>query len=116
MQFDRSQIRQPNQRSQIVGEDVVDGTAVSFAPDRRSLHPVGAVLGRIFLVEEFFVHAVRITLAGERASGQMRHHRRRNPHIVIDDLLLSESRRGIQNFFQIRQFKVSSLNFDGRIH
>src|SRR5580700_10348328 len=116
MQLDRSQIRQPDQRSQIVSENVMDGAAVSPAPDGRGLYPVGAVLGGVLLVEEFLVHAVRIALARERTSGQMRHHRRRDANVVVDDLLLVKSRGRIQHFFQIRQLELLPLNLDGRIH
>ena len=60
----RGQIRQPDQRSQIVGQNVMDGALVSIAPDGRRLHPVGPVLRRILLIEKFLVHAVGIALAG----------------------------------------------------
>src|SRR5258708_3552606 len=90
--------------------------AVALTPDGRSLHPIGTMLRRILFVEEFCVHAVGITLAGERASGQMRHHRRRDANVVVDDLLLGESRGGIQNLFQIRQLELFPLNLDGGIH
>ena len=116
VQFDRGQIRQPHQRGQIVSENVMHGAAVSLAPDRSGLHPVGPVLWRILLVEKFFVHAVGITLAGERAPGQMRHHRRRDADVVVDDLLLGESRRRVQHLFQIRQLELLALNLNGRIH
>ena len=112
MQFDRRQIRQPDQRRQIVGQNVMDGAMVSLAPDRSSLHPVRPMLRRILLVEKFFVHAVGIALAGERASGQMRQHRRRNTHVVVDHLLLGKSRRRIQNLFQIRQLELLALNLN----
>src|ERR1700678_1300614 len=64
MQLNRRQIRQPNERGQIVSQNVVDGSAVSLAPDGSGLHPVGPVLRRVLLVEELLVHAVGVALAG----------------------------------------------------
>src|ERR1039458_8120575 len=94
----------------------MDRAAVSPAPDRSSLYPVRPVLGRVLLVEKFFVHTVGIPLARERTSGQMRHHRRRNADVIVDNLLLGESRGGIQDLFQIRQLEFLPLDLNGRIH
>src|ERR1700674_2431022 len=116
MQLDRSEIRQPHQRRQIVGQNVLDGAAVSTAPDGSGLHPVRPVPRRVLLVEVFFVHSVGIALACERPPLQMRQYRRSDSDVVIDDLLLGESSGGIQDLFQIRQLELLALDLNGRIH
>src|SRR5271165_3033704 len=89
---------------------------IAFAPDGNGLHPVRPVLRGILLVKKFFIHAVGIALARERTPSQMRQNRRRNPDVVVDDLLLGKPSGGIQNLFQIRQLELLALNLNTRIH
>ena len=66
MQLQRRQIRQPDQRRQIVRQDVVNRSPVAFAPDRGSLHPIRLVHGRVLFEEWLAVHAIGIALASQR--------------------------------------------------
>ena len=82
-----------------------------LAPDRSGLHPVRLVHGRVLFKERFAVDAIGITLASQRPSRQMRKDRRRDPHVVVDDILLGESRGGIENLLQVRELQMLCPEF-----
>src|SRR5213080_1780405 len=65
VQFNRRQVCHPDQRSQIVRENVVDVSLIALTPNRRSLDPVRAMLGGILLKKWRLVHAIWITLQRE---------------------------------------------------
>ena len=116
MQFQRRKIRQPYQRRPDRPPER-NGSVRRLRPLQigRRLHPVGLVHGRVLLEKRFAVHAVGITLAGQRPPRQMRNNRRRDPDVVVDHLFLGESGGGIQHLLQVRQLEMLALNFDGRI-
>ena len=114
MQFDGGQVRHPDHRAQIVGKNVVDRAPVALAPDGRGLHPVGPVRGGVLLEEILAVHAVGITLQGERTPLQMRNQHRPDAGVVVNDLPLGEAGCGIQDLVQIGQLQLPALNFNHR--
>ncbi len=114
VQLDRRQVRHPDNRRQIVGQNVIDGAAVAFAPDGRGLDPVRPMGGGVLFKKELAVYPVGISLQGERPPGQMRHQDRRNASVVVDDLSLGEAGRGIENFIQVGELQLPALNFDHR--
>ena len=64
MQFDGGQVRHPDHRRKIIGQNVIDVPVVGSAPDRSGLDPVRPVLGGILFKEEFSVDSVGIALEG----------------------------------------------------
>ena len=114
MQLDRRQVRHPDQRRQIVSQNVIHVAAVAFAPDGRGLDPVRPMFGGVFFKKELTVYTVGIALQGERPSGRCGTSDRRNARVVVDDLSLGEAGRGIENFIQVGQLQLPALNFDHR--
>ena len=70
VQLDVGEVREPDQRGQIVGKAVIDALAAILAPDGRGLHPVRAVRRAALLVEELAVHAVGIALQRQRPAAR----------------------------------------------
>ena len=91
MQFDGGQVSDPDQRRQIVSENVIDIALVAFAPNGRGLYPIGAMLGSILFEERHLINAVWISFQCQRLSGKMRDHDRRNARVVIDHLAFGET-------------------------
>ena len=60
VQFDGREIRYPYQRGEIVCQNVIYVSLIPLTPNGRSLHPVWAMLGRIFFEERSLVHTIRI--------------------------------------------------------
>src|SRR6202451_1266372 len=112
MQFDGREIRDPNERGQIVRQNVIYVALVALAPDGYGLHPIWAVLGCVLLEEVLFVHALGIPLQGKRTSRKMGQQNRRDPRIIVDDLSLGEPGRGIQDFIQVGQTQVLAFDLD----
>src|SRR4051812_25712720 len=86
----------------------------AFAPNRRRLHPIGAVLRAGFLVKEHPGHAFRIALERQRAIFQVRQQDRSDAHVVIDHLPLGEAGCGIEDLVQIGDGQLLSLDVDRR--
>src|SRR6266566_10154202 len=61
MKFDGGKIRNPDQRRQIVCENVIHVALISFAPNRCRLYPVRAVFSSVLFEEGQLVNAIRIT-------------------------------------------------------
>ena len=114
MQFDRGQVRHPDHRGQIVGQNVVDVAPIAFAPDGRGLYPLGPVRGGILLKKELAVHPVGIALKGQRPSRKVGNENGRDAGVVVNDLSLGEAGRGIQDFVQVRQLQLPALDFNHR--
>src|SRR5258708_26169113 len=62
VQLDSGQIGDPNQRGQIVHENVIHIALIAFAPYGYRLYPVGTVLRGILFEEELLIHAARVSL------------------------------------------------------
>ena len=60
MQFETGDIRAPDQRGQIVDQDVADIAAAIPARNRRDMHPLGRIPRGVFLVEDLARYAVGI--------------------------------------------------------
>ena len=60
MQFDGREIRYPYQRGEIVCQNVIYVSLIPLTPNGRSLHPVWAMLGRIFFEERWLVYTIWI--------------------------------------------------------
>src|SRR5271167_1789082 len=97
MKFDASEIRDPDERGQIVRQDVIYVALVAFAPDRRRLYPVRTMFSRVLFEEVFFVHAFGIAFQSERTSRKMRQQGRRDAGVVIDHLSLGEPGGRVKN-------------------
>ena len=66
MQFDRAQVRHPDQSRQVVTKNVINIALVALAPDGNCLHPIRAMFGGVLFKKRRFVHAIGITLQRER--------------------------------------------------
>src|SRR3989442_11408688 len=88
--LERGEIGEPYQRGQVLRKAVVHVAVVATAPYRRGLHPVRAVLGAVFLVEELSVDAVGISLQRQRVVVCVGEKDRRDARVVVDDLGLGE--------------------------
>src|ERR1022692_3682542 len=99
MQFNRREVRNPDQRGQIVGEDEIDGATVAIAPDGSGLYPIGPMHGRILFEEIFLIVAYTsgIALHSEWPSGEVRHQRGRDADVEIHYLPFGKTGGGIEN-------------------
>ena len=92
VQLEVGQVRDPEQRGQVVHRQEVDVAAVAALLDCHGPHPVRPVLGRILLVEELAVHAVRVALHGQRpALRRWGRSTRRDRLVVGDHVALGET-------------------------
>src|SRR6267142_5218468 len=112
MQLQRRQICNPDQRGQIVGENVIHGALVALAPDGCGLHPIGTMLGRALLKKILVIHAFGIALHGQRTSGEMWQQDRCDADVVVDYLALGEAGGGIEDFVEVRELELAAFNFD----
>src|SRR5580704_3055137 len=112
MKFDSSEIRDPDERGQIVRQDVIYIALVAFAPDRRSLYPVWTMFSRVLFEEVFFVHAFGIALQSERTSRKMRQQDRRDARVVIDHLSFCEPSCGVKNLAQVGQTQMLAVDLN----
>src|SRR5690349_15220854 len=110
MQLDGGKIGHPYDGWQIVGQNVIDGAPVVFAPDGRGLHPIWTMRGGVLFKEEFAVYSVGIALERQRPSRQVGHKDRCNAGVVVNDLSLGETGRGIEDLVQVRQLELPTLN------
>src|SRR5581483_360440 len=114
VQFERGKVGDPYQGRHVICQNVVDGSFVAVAPDRRRLNPLGTMLGRIFLEKEFLVHATWVALHSERLPTQVGQEDRCDSNVVVDDLALGETSCGIKDLVQVRQFELLVFYFDYR--
>src|SRR6267154_2222534 len=112
MQLQRCQVRNPHECGQVVGENVIDGALVAFAPDGRGLDPIGTMLGRVLLKKILVIHAFGISLHGQRTSGEMWEKDRCDADVVVDYLALGEAGGGIEDFVEVRELELAAFNFD----
>ena len=114
MQLEGREVCHPDQRGQVIGQNVIHVALVAIAPDGRRLHPVGPVLRCVLLEEEFLVDAHGIPLHGERLVFQMGQQHGRNSRVIVDYLALGETGGGIQDFIQVGQLQVFAFDLDDR--
>jgi hypothetical protein len=118
VQLEVGQVREPDQRREVVADAEVDRLRAQL--DRLRAHPLRAVRGTLLLVEVPALDAVGIALEGERAVAQVRQHRGRDAGVVVDHLTLGEPHRGIHHLVQVRQREPPALDVDidarGRRH
>src|SRR3569832_2104734 len=102
MDFQASEIREPNEGGLIVDEDVADVSARRFAAwHRHRLDPLWAKSRSIFLVKRFTENAVRKALESDGTILQMRKQKLRNAGVIIDDLRLRELLAWVKNFVEV---------------
>src|SRR5438477_13198608 len=114
MQLECRQVRQPNQRRHVIRQNVVDSSPSATAPYGGGFYPVGLVHGRVLLEEGLAVYAVRISLAGQGAALEMWQDRGRDPHVIVNHVLLREAGGWIENLLQVGQLQFPALYFDDR--
>src|SRR5262252_5066653 len=103
MQLDRSQLRDPHQRGQVLDHAVVHVPVVAVAPDPGGIEPRRAVLGAVLLVEHLALDAVRVALEGEGAIAEVGQQRRCDSRVVLDHLALGEADPGVEHLVQVGQ-------------
>src|SRR5580700_5074634 len=112
MKFDASEIRDPDERGQIVRQDVIYIALVAFTPDRRRLYPLRPMFRGVLFKKVFFVHAFGIALQSERTSRKMRQQDRRDARVVIDHLSFCEPSCGVKNLVQVSQTQMLAVDLN----
>ena len=112
VQLQVGEVGQPDQRRQVVGEHEVDRAPVGADRDRGRPDPVRPVAGRVLLVEELRVDAVRIALERERTPLEVREHEGRDPRVVVDHVALGERGLGIQDLVEVGEREPAAEHLD----
>ena len=119
MQLNRSQVRDPNQRRQVIAENVIHVTLIALAPDGYGLHPIRAMFGRILFEKRRLIDAIGVPLQREWLVFEMGNEDWRNPRVIIDDLAFGKSGGWIEHFIEVGQLELAPINFNdlvGRGH
>ena len=116
VQFQAGQVGRPDERGQVVHDEVGHRGAAAARAVRGNLggaDPVRAVLGDVLLEEGLAVDALGVALEGQRAAGDVRQQDTRHPLVVVEHLGLGEPGLRVQDLGQVGQGQRPAVDVDG---
>src|SRR4029078_13153705 len=111
VESERVHVCRPHQGGRLVEPAVAD-LAVTVAGADCGGYPRRPMLRTAILEDPGRVDAVGEALQCDAPSGEVRHHDRRDPGVVLDGLALRRARLGIQHLFEIRQRDLPLADLD----
>src|SRR5579875_928267 len=97
MEFDTGRIGAPDQRREIVNEDVLNVRATRAPRHRESLDPIGSKARDLLFIENLTVDSIWEPFESNGAVQEMRQKKLRNADVVIDDLPFGKSAFGVED-------------------
>ena len=119
VQLEAGQVGRPDQRGQVVDDQVGDGAAArpgAVRLDRGGADPVRAVRGDVLLEEGLAVHPLGVALERQRAARDVRQQGRRDPLVVVEDFGLGEAAVRVEHLAQVGQRQRPPVHLDGDLH
>src|SRR5579864_6164649 len=93
--FQTGQVRAPNQRREVINQEVPDGRSAATPWHGKGPYPFGLERRCILCIKKLAVDTVGIALERDRQVLEMRQDERRDASVIVDNLALCEAGRGI---------------------